>query len=701
MLSSRYFFDRQRIGGNLAEKHYREFSLAKSTFVLIAAYLAVRFAASFMPESRLWGLNHSAFVDGLPFFFPAIFVIAILILYITSVRPDWLGNFDYKMPPGPFHKDIFAYATFILAAVSFILIAVDSHYLGDGYTLLANLSGADPTIKGRAYGEMQLQLLYHKLIGSDDAWNAYRAFRDLAILAGLIFLFALLYYGRKLYAARFSYVAFVLLNLFAAGTILFYGYVETYSVTSAMIYLSLISALAAFKNDRFSPIPLIALPLAIFLHLISVVYLPALLLYLAYFVGKKNFRQKFRNKGRFLVAGTALMFTIFYLLVKVAGPPFWQRAFLPPVVDKFTADHYTLFSLSHLSDYLNLVMMLAPVAILLPIIRRLHRNKSSSNLSSPDAVFISVAAVSGLMAAFMIEPKLGMARDWDLMSTMVIALQVAGTYFWITFFESRPQFAVATVFMILLSLAAFIPWLTLHNSGRGLYRYTLAVSQLDPKHGRTAFFIMKSMMETQGDAVETERLSLLISRLLPEQALDKEGAALFNRGEYERALTTFDRAIKENPSWYGPYFDKGICLSKLNRWDDALEMFEIADALNPYNPDLYFQIGNVYKGKKNYDQMRRYWQKALRYDRGNWKALLGYGTYHLDMRQYDSALYYLTLQPDSAYEPELFYFRGVAWVKKKDTARAVRDFRRYLETGKDPAVRQDIMRFLKETGPTD
>lgn len=166
MLSSRCFSGRKRIGGILAEKHYKEFSLAKCSSVLVAAYLAARFAASFVPGSRLWGLNHSAFVDGLLIFFPAILVIAILILYVASARPDRLGNFDYKMPPGAFHKDIFAYATFILAAVSFILFAVDSHYLGDGYTLLANLSNADPTIKGRAYGKMQLQLLYHKLIRS-------------------------------------------------------------------------------------------------------------------------------------------------------------------------------------------------------------------------------------------------------------------------------------------------------------------------------------------------------------------------------------------------------------------------------------------------------------------------------------------------------------------------------------------------------
>lgn len=674
------------------------YPLAKRSFILLAGYLVLRFAASFFPESRLWGINHGAFVDRLPFLFPLTLAVAILFLYIAATRPHWLDRISRERLPDTLYKDIFAYSILGLAAISFIIFAVETHFLGDGYTLLANLAGPDPTIKGRAYGEMQLQLFYYKLINTGDAWDAYRTFRDLTIAAGFIFVFSLLYYGRKLFAARFSYMAFVFLNLLAAGTILYYGYVETYSVTSAIIFLSLVSALSAIKSGKFSAVPLLAFPIAVLLHWISIVYLPALLLYLAYFIGKNNLRRLLEKKGKLIVAGTALSFLLFYALVKWAGPPFWKYAFLPPVTDRFTVDNYTLFSLSHLVDMLNLTILLAPMALAVPLLRWSVRGKEKTAALTPDMTFILVAAVGGLMAAFVIEPKLGMARDWDLMSTLIIGLQLAGIYFWISFFQKRPQFEVATALMILLSVAAFVPWLMLHNSSAGLYRYTLAVSQLDPRHGRTAFFIMKGIMEKQGDAVETERLSLLINRLLPEHALDKEGAALFNRGEYERALSSFDRAIQENPSWYAPYFDKGICLSRMNRWEEALAMFEIADALNPYNSDLYFQIGNIYKVKRDYDKMRQYWQKALSYDRDNWKTFLGYGTYHLDRRQYDSALYYLTLKPDSVYEPEVFYFRGVAWVKKNDTARAVSQFRRYLETGKDPAVRQDILRFLKETG---
>jgi tetratricopeptide (TPR) repeat protein len=158
-------------------------------------------------------------------------------------------------------------------------------------------------------------------------------------------------------------------------------------------------------------------------------------------------------------------------------------------------------------------------------------------------------------------------------------------------------------------------------------------------------------------------------------------------------VAVFDQAIRANPSWYGPYLDKGICLSKLNRHDEALELLKIADALNPYNTELYFQTGNIYKMKGDYKMMHDYWQRALKYDRDNKKTLLGYGTFHIDDNNLDSALYYLTVLPDSIYEPEVFYYRGVIYLKKNDTGLAQRQFDQYLESGRDSAVRKDILRF--------
>src|SRR3989304_9828262 len=61
----------QCTGNNrVARKTNREYSLTKITFILVSAYLLLKLIASFFPETRLWGLNHAAFVEGMPFLFP-------------------------------------------------------------------------------------------------------------------------------------------------------------------------------------------------------------------------------------------------------------------------------------------------------------------------------------------------------------------------------------------------------------------------------------------------------------------------------------------------------------------------------------------------------------------------------------------------------------------------------------------------------
>ena len=85
----------------------------------------------------------------------------------------------------------------------YYFLSVKAHFLGDGYTLISNLSTASPNMIGRAYGERAIQILYHNLIWSGGRLDAYTTFRNLSIFAGVIYTLALVFYGRK-WPGRFS-----------------------------------------------------------------------------------------------------------------------------------------------------------------------------------------------------------------------------------------------------------------------------------------------------------------------------------------------------------------------------------------------------------------------------------------------------------------------------------------------------------------
>ena len=203
-------------------------------------------------------------------------------------------------------------------------------------------------------------------------------------------------------------------------------------------------------------------------------------------------------------------------------------------------------------------------------------------------------------------------------------------------------------------------------------------------------------MEKLNNKGELQRLARVIERNCPEYFLDKEGGAAFSKGQVDRAISLFDRAIQANPAWYGPYFDKAICLSKMGRHDEALELFMTADALNPYNSELYFMVGETYRTKGNFEKMKEYWRKSLKYDPENDDTFIGLSTYYLDNNMADSALYYLSILSPAAYDPVSYYYRGVAYLKKLDTAAAKEQFQKYMEVGTDSTVIRDILKFREE-----
>jgi tetratricopeptide (TPR) repeat protein len=210
--------------------------------------------------------------------------------------------------------------------------------------------------------------------------------------------------------------------------------------------------------------------------------------------------------------------------------------------------------------------------------------KANEKIWRADSLFLSISLISGLLAAFSLEPKMSMGRDWDLMSTMLAGVVISGIYFWHDRFSKFRDFKPATILLIILSLSIFIPWLGLHNSIRGLHNYNLALLDLDPKHGRSAFYTLISFHERQGNRAEVNRLRRYCETNFPEVNISHEAEALYKRGDYVPAISLLKKAIKHNPSFYAPYYNMGECWLKLGKAEEALDYLLIADALNPYNP---------------------------------------------------------------------------------------------------------------------
>ncbi len=483
----------------LSAKNKKDNSILNPTIIAVVLFLLLRLFSSFFPEARLWGLNQAGYTYGLSFFYIAL-IFGALFIYLKGKSKPVFFKYDQNKPFTPF-KTIFPYLIIAAATGAFYMFSVSSHFLGDGYQILSNLSDTNLALKGESYGEMLIHQYFAGMFGELNELNVYLSFKYISIIAGTIFILSLLYYSKKLFSSIFCFYSFVSIIMLSAITILFYGYVETYSILTATLFLFLLSSVTAIKTGKKSFVPILSFVFLIFLHKLMLVYIPALIIYLIWIIDSKSIESIIKTQYKKLIILFLAVPFLIYAGILIFGSLKQQFIFLSPFANRFTVDDYYLLSFNHILDFFNNIVFIIPLSI--PLLFILKRKSDSSIY---EKLLLLSCSIPPLMIAFMIDPKLGMARDWDLFSTLLFGTFFTSVYYWFAIAKNHKQFQPSTILIIILSLSIFIPWLTLNNSVSNLYNYTVNVLKLDPKHGRTGLFSFVKLAEDQGFNIEANNL---------------------------------------------------------------------------------------------------------------------------------------------------------------------------------------------------
>lgn len=664
-------------------------------FFIVAALISLRFIGSFLPEKRLWGLNHAGYLDGLVLLY-IVFLILTLILYFRGKRKPGIIPNRLIESPATVYKTLVPFFVVIASGAAFYFLSVSAHFMGDGYQLITWLFETMGEPKASSYGEMRVHQFVYKILGGGERADAYYSFKYISIGSGIIFVSSLLYYSGRLFRSYFSRSAFILINVLSAGTVLFYGYVELYSIQTACLYLFFLSSLAAIVEKKKSPVPIIIFAIAGFLHKISLIYVPTLAIYLFIILANDEFIKKVMVHFRHFMLVLIFGFVVVYAAVKLFAPMYWQQAFLSPFGDRFTTDGYYLLSSNHIFDFINLLLLLVPVALIIFILLAAGIRIEKGTNHASIILFLTTGVIAGLLTAFTLEPELGMARDWDLLSTLLIGVQIAGVFIWVYGYQNRRHFQAATVMIIILCLSIFVPWIAMLNSIKSSYFYSLAVMELDPKHSRTGMFTMIPLNQKQGNTQESQRLIKYCAINYPEIDLHKQGERELLNGNYRQAEIFIDRAIAANPGFSRSYETRARIQNEMGRYDEALENLKIADGLNPYSSTTNYYMGLTYEKMRELDKAVKSWRLAVHYDASDPMPYIELADYFYKSGMVDSAGYYYRLIPDTAaLSPSYNYYRfGVDGLKYGDTARAKIFLERYLEKGDDSNLISNVNRIM-------
>lgn len=593
-------------------------SSERAVFAVYYLILVLMLAASFSPGHRTWGFNHWAYYPS--FVAIGLFLVGALAPFILSL---WRKKFEADIDDADNSKAFTGWAAVIIAVfmVLFFILRASTHYLGDGYQLLGNLATVNPWIKIRNLGEELIHKLVFNLLSGEESVRSLRSFQIVSYASGLGFLVSAAYAAGRLFERNMERVLFVLGLASSGYMLLFFGYVENYSVFVTMVMIYALAGLLVVNGKLKRWYLLIPLVLAILTHAFGVMLIPSAVYLLV--AGTKagdsikvlDFKVKALISAAALIVG-GIAFWYFYTNVY-----FFRFAFVPLVANRFTIESYTLFSAKHLIDILNLCFLLLPSFVMFIVIAMFQSTKKAA--FGRDSLFLIILSASALGAAVLFDPKLGMPRDWDLFSFMGVPAALMCYYLLLKSRSVSGFHLKAAVLAIVLGLVVLLPRAVGRAGGEIEISHVENYIRLDVQKNKNLVWKLKDHYSVQGDTAQVRLLDEQWRRDFPERSLNEKGVARKEAGDYAGAVVFFRAAVEANPMHAPTYATLAQCYRYLGMLDSALTMLEIADGINPNSSFVSSEFAYVYRQQGNYTAAERDFQRAISIDNNNLEAYLG------------------------------------------------------------------------------
>ncbi|HWR83744.1 MAG TPA: tetratricopeptide repeat protein [Candidatus Deferrimicrobium sp.] len=583
--------------------------------------------------------------------------------------------------------------TIVCFGLAFMLLPAGTHFLGDGYQLLARLAAGTPSAKVWDIGASWLHDVIYSILPGEAGSRALLTYRVTSVSAGLIMLVGTALLSHRLFRSRFLAYLFSL-GLWSGGyMLLFFGYVENYSPFIASVVLYVLVGLLACERKISRLWLFVPFALAAFLHLFGLLLLPSLL-YLLLRTSRPG-----RALGRLPLKSKLLLATVLALISAVSyhfiynASYFLTFALLPLTPDRFTIENDTLFSFKHILDICNLLMLLLPGLPVLVIALLLRPVRSYRH--QPPYTFLFILILSTLAAVYVLNPGIGMPRNWDLFSIAGVPLAIFCFYVLLNVSRgARPLMfgALLAIALNFLVLGPRVASQVVPELGVAHFKNYLT---LDKIRNRNARRLLVDYYRQIGDTAAARTEQARTQADFPESVHNRRARELMAQSQYREAAEHLHKAMELDPVSSDAYANLGSCLLNESKLDSALVLLQIADGLNPYNASTLNNLGTVYLRKGDLRRAERFFLRSLAIDSTGENALAGLASAYLRLGHYDRSLHYVSVLYERA-NVSSDYFRqaGDAYVGVQAFDQAAQAYEYAVRRGLDPAyVRNQEIKF--------
>jgi len=581
----------------------------KVVFLACVFVILIHAMASFFPKERLWGVNQLAYASFIPRWIIIILAFLILIPRVNKILYYVVAGFFNLVEKSLKRINrCYKYIFFSLGSIiPFWIFQAKTYLLGDGWVRKSEI------VAGTKLSVTEpLDFYLHALVYRFLKLDAYQTYTLISCLAGAWFVFLALWLSHLLgKEGQEKVLAFV--ALVSMGSVqLFFGYIESYSLVYAGMMAYFLFSFLYFSGRCGLFFPSLALLFSISLHLSAVYLLPSLIyLHLA---NSRKEKKEFSFKKILNVVLILLLVGIgFVILINKNPTPTGLTTYLIPLVGNEN-DPYSLFSFAHLVDMINEQLLLSPAGIILWVVLIFFARKI--NFKERVVRFFMIVTLFSFMFAFLMDPKLGYARDWDLFSSTGLGYTLLGIYLWFSFFRQVKIKKLNYIIMALASTALFstLPWIYVNaQEDKAVERFKtlmdVDVERSAYGHEVLAYYYRDQRLIDK----EAEEWKKALSIVENERYAINLGSSYEKLERYQEAIAMYKRAIEINPNSAKGYYNLGVNLVYVGKYDEAKRQYQMAIDKDPYFLDAYMNLGALLiNNMGNYEEALKVLNSAIR-----------------------------------------------------------------------------------------
>jgi tetratricopeptide (TPR) repeat protein len=459
----------------------------------------------------------------------------------------------------------------VVSATALMIIGRSkNHILGDGFQRLSLIEQPvdfTPT--------EYLDLITHRGLFTLIE-NAEVTYLLIGIVSGAILFTVAWCFARRI--ARCTTGRCAVVFIFAGlGTVqFFFGYAESYTIMTALLSLFCYFGWRAIDDGRFILPAILVFLLSAGFHLSAAFLFPAL----AYSLWARGVKTR---SAIYKVAAVIM------LLIGIPGAAISYFAFektpifCPAVVAAYS--RYTLFSVRHITDMANILLLVAPLPLIVCIT---HIRGFTQRLSNDRRLlFLAIAAASSLAFTLTVDPKLGAVRDWDLLALYSVPLAFFACALASDVLSDTSRSRAILLIGLAVILVHTTPWVY-SNTDRDMTISSLKEIMLDDPHHTPEYF-------------EGQRLAVW-GFLLGSEYSDLE--------EFHRSLKLRLRARPDDQMSWLSYAE--VCM-QLGEEDKAVRAVRQISDLDYLTEDQLLRLGNLQMRLKELDRAKETAEYTLRY----------------------------------------------------------------------------------------